>query len=181
MKNAGKIDRIYRRLCQQRERKEDNKKSFLFCHCTSCCFSQLTSRWSPAFCQFLRNERKRRTEENESKSTVNNRTRCQLPYQINLPAVVTTLQVSSSACFSALKTRKNFYNLLRRTQRFVNNPQLMFSSFFLLLMRKLHKTFMFHSLLNNSFGINSLYDISVTLSDGRMLSDGEYMTKSVHE
>lgn len=79
------------------------------------------------------------------------------------------------------KSKKNFYNLLRRTQRFVNNPPLMFSSFFLLLMTKLHKTFMFHSLLNNSFGINSLYDISVTLSDGRILGDGEYMTKSVHE
>lgn len=57
----------------------------------------------------------------------------------------------------------------------------MFSSFVLLLMRKLHKTFMFHSLLNNNSGINSLYDILVTLSDGRMLSDGECMTESVHE
>lgn len=101
MRNAGcKIDRIYRRLCQQRVKgKRDNgekiKEEFLFLRLHKlllfACFSQLTNDSTTIFfVSFFCVTQKE--VENENKSTVNNRTRCQLPYQINLASVEAALE-----------------------------------------------------------------------------------------
>lgn len=105
------IDRSQRRLSQQKDKDKERWNEITFRSCTTCYISH--HKWSfsllfklSSFIFFLRNTlkasriraKKRRTEGNENKSTVNNRTRCQLPYQINLSPVKPNAW-SLSSCF----------------------------------------------------------------------------------